>query len=79
MGNSSRTVTVLSTLTKGLIEDTLLDECRSFFLQLELNDLSQDAFLGAISRLPEERVGYASPQGSEAADLTFLKTCAATW
>ena len=68
----------------GLIDETLLDECRSFFWQLEgrfvllntcVNDLSQDAFLGAISRPLEKRVGHESPQGSKATDLTFLKNC----
>ena len=70
----------------GLIDETLLDVFRSFFWQLEglvvllntrVNDLSQDAFLGAISRLLEERVSQETPQGSEAADLTFLKNCEA--
>ena len=66
----------------GLIGETLLDVFRSFFWQLEglvvllntrVNDLSQDAFLGAISRLLEERVGQETPQGSEAADLEKLR------
>ena len=54
----------------GLIDETLLDVCRSFFWQLVghvvllntcVNDLSQDAFLGAIGWLLEERAGHERP------------------